>query len=181
MQRPTDGDERSSGASLELGGLPRQGAAEPHGRKRGPKTSQGKARVRLNAVRHGLCATVPVIPGVERLEEWEAHRAAIFESLAPVGHLETVLGERVAQLLWRLNRVAAYEAAELAEAHKRADDGGRAHLPPADKLDKVVRHEAHLGRQLFQTLHELEALQARRRGERAPLARLDIHGLPDAS
>jgi hypothetical protein len=41
-----------------------------------------------------------------------------------------------------------------------------------------MRYEAHLHRQYIQTLHELEALQARRRGERTPLARLDITGAP---
>jgi hypothetical protein len=41
-----------------------------------------------------------------------------------------------------------------------------------------VRFEAHLNRQLMQTLHELEALQSRRRGSPSPLARVDVHGLP---
>src|SRR5262249_29869489 len=47
-------------------------------------------------VRHGLGVTSPVIPGVERPEEWEAHCAAMLESLAPVDYLETFLAERVA-------------------------------------------------------------------------------------
>ncbi len=148
----------------------------------GPKTPEGKSRVCLNPIRHGLCATTPVIPGVERAEDWEAHRAGMLESLAPVGHLETVLAERAGLLLWRLDRVAAYEGAEIAEVRKRLGDGQhRVHLLPANKVEKLVRYEAHLGRQLFQTLHELEAMQARRRGERSPLARLDVQGLPDAS
>jgi hypothetical protein len=31
-----------------------------------------------------------------------------------------------------------------------------------------VRHEAHLSRQLYQALHELEAAQARRKGQGSP-------------
>jgi hypothetical protein len=50
-----------------------------------------------------------------------------------------------------------------------------------DALNKLVRYEAHLHRQCFQTLHELEALQTRRRGGQAPLARLDVNGLPEAA
>ncbi len=151
-------------------------------RRRGPRTEEGKSHVRLNAVTHGLCAITPVIPGVEREEDWEAHRAGVVESLAPGGHLETVLAERVAFLLWRLRRVAAYEVAELVEVHKRCGNGSdRVYLPPEKKVDKLVRYEAHVSRVLYQTLHELEALQARRRGERAPLARLDVHGLPEMS
>lgn len=151
-------------------------------RRTGPKSPQGKARVRLNAVRHGLCTTVPVLPGLERVREWETHRVGVLESLAPVGHLETVLAERVALLLWRLNRVAAYERAQLAEARTLVEDGQRpVHLLPAHQVDKVIRFEAHLSRQLYQAMHELEALQKGRRGEPTPLARVDVRGLADGS
>src|SRR5262249_20616793 len=50
-------------------------------------------------------------------------------------------------------------------------------LPDAGKLDGVIRYEAHLSRQMTVMLHEYEALQSRDRGERAPLARLDVQGL----
>jgi hypothetical protein len=50
-------------------------------------------------------------------------------------------------------------------------------LPNREDADKVMRYEAHLHRQLLQTLHELEAMQARRTGQAAPLARLDVQGL----
>jgi hypothetical protein len=41
-----------------------------------------------------------------------------------------------------------------------------------------MRYEAHLHRQYIQTLHELEAIQIRRKGGTSPLARLDIIGAP---
>ena len=37
--------------------------------------------------------------------------------------------------------------------------------------------EAHLSRGLYQAMHELEALQTKRSGGAAPLARLDVQGL----
>ncbi len=136
----------------------------------------------MNAVQHGLTAVAPVIPGVERVEDWEAHRAGVLESLAPADYLETVLAERVALAAWRLRRVTAYEVAETAEVHQAGGDApSRARLPAADKLEKLQRYESHLTRQFYQALHELEALQVRRRGERTPLARLDLQGLPDTS
>ena len=46
-------------------------------------------------------------------------------------------------------------------------------------LAKLIRYEAHLHRQLLQTMHEIEALQARRQGQVAPLARVDVQGLPE--
>lgn len=47
-------------------------------------------------------------------------------------------------------------------------------------LEKISRYEAHLSRQLFHALHELENLQKHRiTGEGTPLARLDVQGLPE--
>jgi hypothetical protein len=50
-------------------------------------------------------------------------------------------------------------------------------LPDDETLNKVARYEAHLSRLFHKALHELEALQIRRSGGAAPLARLDIEGL----
>ena len=47
-------------------------------------------------------------------------------------------------------------------------------LPDDAALEKIMRYEAHLSRLLKHALHELEALQDRRRGNAAPLARIDI-------
>lgn len=53
-------------------------------------------------------------------------------------------------------------------------------LPDEKFLDKVARYEAHLSRGLYKAMHELEALQARRTGGAAPLARLDVDGLAES-
>ena len=47
-------------------------------------------------------------------------------------------------------------------------------LPSAGDIGKIGRYEAHLSRELYRALHELEALQERRGGGKAPLARLDV-------
>jgi len=47
-------------------------------------------------------------------------------------------------------------------------------LPPDKALETISRYEAHLNRQLVKSLHELQALQDRRNGRPAPLARLDV-------
>lgn len=90
--------------------------------KPGPKTEAGKAVVRRNAVKHGVLKASPVIPGLEREEDWEAHRAGIRASLAPEGHLEDTLAERIALLLWRLQRVARYETESIVLAQERAEE-----------------------------------------------------------
>ena len=54
-------------------------------------------------------------------------------------------------------------------------------LPDEKTLQKVARYEAHLSRQLYKALHELEALQRRRLGDGStPLARLDVDGLAES-
>src|SRR5262249_24762418 len=59
----------------------------------GPKTPAGKAAVAGNAITYGIFARAHVLPGVERVEDWLAHRAGILASLAQVGYLDTVLAE----------------------------------------------------------------------------------------
>ena len=66
----------------------------------------------------------------------------------------------------------------LEEVERDLKDMRRERLLPDEKtLEKVARYEAHLSRGLYKALHELEALQTRRLGGAAPLARLDVQGL----
>jgi hypothetical protein len=290
--------------------------------KGGPATQEGKEVVKWNATQHGIRSPAPVIPGVEKKEDWEEHRDGVLESLQPEGHLELTLAERVALLLWRLHRVTRFETESIAlyqeqieedlarerrfgshvlgadhpeEVRWKLKDAQRTHrtlkklpglpddkvlsggdaagvlwgvsayiededlekvempsgvpewagvegdtaewdgwtvgmvreyvismaspagespkelleaatekarldiisakqavgrvekdfermsrerlLPDERTLEKVARYEAHLSRGLYKALHELEALQARRTGGAAPLARLDVDGL----
>lgn len=53
-------------------------------------------------------------------------------------------------------------------------------LPDVKTLEKISRYEAHLSRQLYHALHELENLQKHRTtGEGIPLARVDVQGLSE--
>jgi hypothetical protein len=87
----------------------------------GPVTQEGKEVVRWNATRHGIRSPAPVVPGVEKAQDWEEHRDGILESLQPEGHLEEVLAERVALLLWRLHRVIRYEIESIALYQERVE------------------------------------------------------------
>jgi hypothetical protein len=92
-------------------------------RSTGPRTEAGRAVVAGNGLRHGLFSTKPVLAGIEREEDWRDHLAGTVASLAPVGHLEQVLAERVALCLWRLGRVARYEHEVTAMSQESADEG----------------------------------------------------------
>jgi hypothetical protein len=90
--------------------------------KGGPATQEGKEVVKWNATRHGIRSPAPVVPGVEKAEDWELHLAGTLESVSPEGHLETVLAERVALLSWRLHRVVRYETESIALYQERVED-----------------------------------------------------------
>ena len=79
-------------------------------RSTGPRTSDGKARSRMNAVKHGLTAKYIVI-GDEDPDEFEALRADLESDFQPSTRLEHELIDRLAGLLWRLRRVPGVEAA----------------------------------------------------------------------
>ena len=82
-------------------------------------------------------------------------------------------------LLGRVRTEAHYEVvrlegeAEEVRAQLLKKRRERVLLDEAD-LQRISRYEAHLSRQMYQDLHELEALQTRREGKAAPLARLDV-------
>jgi hypothetical protein len=90
--------------------------------KGGPATQEGKEVVRWNATRHGMRSPAPVVPGVEKEEDWEEHRDGVLDSLQPEGHLELVLAERVALLTWRLHRVTRYETEAIALFQERVEE-----------------------------------------------------------
>jgi hypothetical protein len=84
-------------------------------KKRGPNTPEGRLAARLNASTHGILSPRPIVNAYEKPEDWEGHRAAIVDSLAPEGGMGQVLAERVALMSWWLNRVVLYEAGRLQE------------------------------------------------------------------
>jgi hypothetical protein len=75
------------------------GKGDPNITKGGPATLESKEVMRWNATRHGIRSPIPVVPGVDKKEDWEEHRAGVLESLSPFGQLELVLAERVAAKL----------------------------------------------------------------------------------
>lgn len=76
----------------------------------GPKTESGKAAVARNRTTHGLRSLKPVIPEIEKAEDWELHRQAIIDQLAPSGALELMFAERIALGSWRLGRAVVAES-----------------------------------------------------------------------
>src|SRR5580692_9080330 len=74
----------------------------------GPKTTEGKQKSSLNALRHGLTGQIVVMP-TEDLAAYQRHLASFTDEYTPSGATEANLVQALADTSWRLNRVAALE------------------------------------------------------------------------
>ena len=88
----------------------------------GPKTEAGKARSRLNALKHGKrsrTVAAPVLPQEDaaelgrRIQDW-------IDSYQPVGAVETDLVTRAAKASWALDRAERHETALLSRRVRKA-------------------------------------------------------------
>jgi hypothetical protein len=138
--------------------------------KGGPATQEGKEVVKWNAVQHGVRSPAPVVPGMERAEDWELHLAGTLESLSPEGHLETVLAERVALLSWRLHRVVRYETESIALFQEKAEDDlvDRRRFESGPDHPDVVRGNAKSAREEHRLLKRFAKME-----DDKPLSALD--------
>ena len=75
----------------------------------GPKTPEGKAAVRYNAMKHGLLSEDVLLPGEDETALKELGEL-IRDELQPVGYLENLLVERIIAAYWRLRRLGRLEA-----------------------------------------------------------------------
>src|SRR5262245_3464286 len=105
----------------------------------GPRTAEGKNRSKFNALKHGLTAASPVLPGEDpdafqaRIDAWKA-------DLKPRNTLEDDLIERAARVSWQPDRVERAHTARLAENIRPA---------AADAAHEQAGEAAALGRRLF--------------------------------
>ena len=174
--------------------------------RRGPDTGRGKAAPNRGALKHGLRSEEAIIPR-ESPHDLRRHLDGVFQSCQPEGYLEEEIARLIALSLWRRRRLERYEVQSIAAHIGSAEEDlqiaqafvdrtlsrgelpeipvervrasrRRRVLPPDADLDKIMRYRAAEHRQLLQLMHEFEALQARRRGERSPLARFDFTASP---
>ncbi len=108
----------------------------------GPRTPSGKAVASRNATTHGLFARDVVLPSLG--EDPDGYRQVANElitQLRPQNLLERHYVEKIAAASWRLRRLHRWQA-QLFEDDTLTEDAR------LDRLDKVLRHETHLHRQI---------------------------------
>lgn len=159
----------------------------------GPKTASGKEKVAQNARKHGLLSKHVVIND-ESQAQFNRFRQELLDHLEPVGSLEEVLADRLAAAIWRLHRAGRIEVELLDTIYLNGISSASIKNPELPTLGKALRYdlinyntlskfhryEAHIERGLFRTLHELQRLQAARKGQ--PVAApavldIDVAGL----
>jgi hypothetical protein len=135
----------------------------------GPKTSRGKAMSSFNSMRHGLLSKrLPLLYGQGK-RQFNHLLTSLQQDLEPVGALEEVLVEKIAQGYWRLG-VAGWHEAEAFE-HRNPFAG---HWLPT-----IMRYQTTINREMFQALNQLERLQRLRKGDNVPAPlNLEFFGHP---
>ena len=160
----------------------------------GPRTATGKKRVSRNAVRHGFFSKFLLIQhrdGKESQGEYDDFYASVRKHYQPVGWLEEAWVEKIAVWSWRLRRLIRCEAGQIDRAlaghsyelqQSKMDDLAELEsapsgipemnaltdhlfLPEKEDLDKLLRYEAMINRQLNHAMGELERVQTRREGK----------------
>jgi len=165
----------------------------------GPRTSEGKTAMHLNALKHGFfaCDVVnPVLDGPARADEFNSLLAALLEEFQPESVLERIMIDEIAACCWRIRRLLRYECREswvdeddyrrwanteepsdsiLASMgndtfgirRRKADTLRRSGLdvltlPDDSDIDKIVRYERLIKRNLYRALYTLERMRAAR-------------------
>ena len=113
---PASGGEQFS-PSKELSTTNQERAPSRAGRSSGPITKRGKERSRLNALTHGIFATVVLLKG-ESSAQFDALLQGFRDDFRPEGTAEEILVQKLATLTWRYRRMLGAERAEI-EARKR--------------------------------------------------------------
>ena len=93
----------------------------------GPHTSEGKAAVSQNAVKHGLLTRQTVLSS-ESQAEFDLYREQILEELAPATPIESFLAERIVSLSWRLKRTETIQNQTIDALDERNDNSPFAKL-----------------------------------------------------
>ena len=133
----------------------------------GPRTPEGKARVRLNSLVHGLRAQDIILPN-EDPAAFSELRQAFFDQFAPQDALELHHLERLVQAAWRLRRVPGMERQVLIAA-------AESDLPPLEDLLRLTRYERALSNAFYEALNDLQQLQLSQIG----FARQNSYTVPD--
>jgi len=158
-------------------------ANNENAKKGGPKTAEGKAIVRLNALKHGLFAADLFVPGEDTKvlrEIWER----LVAELKPQDTLEEMIIACIVSNFWRRQLAIRLESEYLGEqqvkviiAQQKNDSEATSNFVSRELGNKntwqnLVRYQTGFENRFFKAIHEFQKKRAEREGEivAAPLA-----------
>ena len=154
----------------------------------GPATSEGKAIVAQNAVKHGIFAKDLIITtgdGKEDAQEYRELLDGLIISLAPVGQMECLLVEKISVDYWRLRRVLRFESGSIrkvldmaiSDYYNKADWQGIKENKTNEELDEeIAEYRDRQDKRSQKRLVELE--QAKLKNQYAEEVTIKTNSLP---
>jgi hypothetical protein len=127
----------------------------------GPRSDEGKAVTRFNAMKHGIDARSIVIPG-ENAEDFTALAEAYAEQLQPEGPVEAFLVRTIIVSDWFVRRYDRIEAAVIAAAGKPVLDQFREPSGKSNPLPHIFRRRSAAQRDWMRAFAQLCKLQKAR-------------------
>ena len=142
----------------------------------GPKTPEGKASARYNAMKHGLLSEEVLLPGEDEAALKELSEL-LRDELQPVGQMENLLVDRIVAAHWRLRRLGRVEAGIFAWEHygelasrarseaKRYGISKSSHDVPPELMAIIAEAQAAAGATIVDKQKHEEALSRAREME----------------
>jgi len=138
-------------------------------RSTGPRTGDGKARARQNALRHGLCSGIPKMSD-ETHEEIDGLLATLREEHSPVGASEEILVYKMAEHFFFGIRASYLLTEQLDWADKGSDNN--------PKISLLLRYHTTADRGYHKAFAELRKLQNERRLQEIGFVSQNPEGVP---
>jgi hypothetical protein len=150
----------------------------------GPRTPEGRAAVRSNALRHGLTAKIAVLDN-ENPEHFQEMLDAFQAEHQPVGPTEDLLVHQMVMSAWRLQRLRAIETSLFNLRMRALKPDMERELSKITETERLAfvfrddtrnsgafanlsRYETRIERSFYKALRELQHLQATRPPEPDP-------------
>ncbi len=124
----------------------------------GPRTTEGKAAVSQNAVKHGFSAHQDVISS-ESQAEFDFYREQMLDELAPASPMESMLAERIVSLSWRLKRATRIQNQTIDALNARNTSGPLARLTQSLSNTPTSTFELALGRLAIKDFSDARVLE----------------------
>lgn len=149
----------------------------------GVKTSEGKSISKMNAFKHGILSK-EVLLDTESKTIFEDFCEPLRASLSPQTSIEAIISDRIIVNFWRLKRIIEIEKNTMEwnreESLEELDlwtsknteqprrKAIRCMIANFD-IDRILRYETTIERSIQRNIHELQRMQAMRRGQEVSL------------